>query len=540
MFKNYFVLNRHAAEVNKLLSNFSLENVFTQEKNKLVFYLRSNLEEYIIELNADHLLPYFIIRKNYKRAKKNTLDFFEAYLPSKLFSVKIAEFDRVIQFNLKDASIYFYIHGKDTNVFLIDKEKKFDSFKKIENEQKLVDEIDKMHFTNLIQTPEIILESNETPHVSISKSYPYLGNEIIDELNRRSKTNSFDKKEIILHKILKEVETTRPFVYKDKLTDKFRLSFFDRGELQSKELTIFDNINEALNSFIVQEHKHKLGNSLSRQIENKFDKKIIKLEKNRDRLQERINAGCKEQKYQQIAKLLMMNIDNIERGVSKVELENSHGSNKIISIDLSPRLNLRENINYYFDKAKSERKEFEKLSVLLSNINGEIKKLKATYEETKNNQPSMNQSLSSKEPIQNKNSKHFLQEVKSKFRQFILYDKYLIFVGKNSKNNDELTTSFAKQNDYWFHARSVSGSHVVLRYDKSHKEIQKIVLEKTASVAAFYSKAKSSGLVPVSYTQKKYVIKRKGMEPGKVQLLKEKVLIVKPEIPKECKLITDE
>ena len=177
---------------------------------------------------------------------------------------------------------------------------------------------------------------------------------------------------------------------------------------------------------------------------------------------------------------------------------------------------------------------------LLADITEEVKKKKASYDEVKKAVTEENQLHFSKAALQKRGDKHSTQDVKNKFRQFILYDKYLIFVGKNSKNNDELTTSFAKQNDYWFHARSVSGSHVVLRYDKSHGEIQKILLEKTASLAAFYSKAKTSGLVPVSYTQKKYVIKRKGMEPGKVYLLKEKVLIVKPEIPKECKLVTEE
>ena len=93
---------------------------------------------------------------------------------------------------------------------------------------------------------------------------------------------------------------------------------------------------------------------------------------------------------------------------------------------------------------------------------------------------------------------------------------------------------FAKQNDYWFHARSVPGSHVVLRVENTKEIIPKNVLKKTASLAAFHSKAKTSGLVPVSFTQKKYVVKKKGMESGKVALLKEDVLIVKPEIPTGC------
>src|SRR3972149_11584351 len=285
---------------------------------------------------------------------------------------------------------------------------------------------------------------------------------------------------------------------------KFKLSFFNRDEFQSKELTFFDNVNDTLIFLLVQGHKYNLESFIGREIKSKFEKKIIQLEKKRDHLQARINEGCKDQKYQRVANLLMMNIDKIKHGMNKIELEDIYASNKIISIDLGPKLNSRENVNYYFDKSKSTRKEFDKLNALLSSINEEIKKQKKSYEEMKMNELEGNQLLFSKAILQKKIDKQSLQTVKIKFRQFILYDKYLIFVGKNSKNNDELTTGFAKQNDYWFHARSVSGSHVVLRYDKSKGDIQKNILEKAAAIAAFYSKAKTSGLVPVSYTQKIY------------------------------------
>ena len=540
MFKNFFVLNRHVIEANKLLSGFTLVNIFTQEKNKLIFCLRSDSREYFIEVNADSSLPYFIIREKFNRAKKNTLDFFESYIPSKLNSIKIAELDRIIQFNLQDASIYFYIHGKETNVFLIDNEKNFRSFKKVENEPKFVDEIGKLNFTNSFQVQEFRLESEETSSSVISKKYPFLGREIIDEFHRRLITNTEDEKKIVLANILKEIETGKPFVYRDEPTSKFKLSFFITDDLKSKAVNFFGNINEALKFFLVQEHKHKHEKLVGRDMESRFEKKIIQLEKKKDQLQTRINEGRKDQKYQQIANLLMMNIDNIKHGMNKVELENIYESNKIILIDLISKFTPRENVNHYFDKARSERKEFEKMQNLLVDIIKEIKMKKASYKEMKKTSPEENKLHFSKAAPQKKGDKSSSQDEKSRFRQFILYDKYPIFVGKNSKNNDELTTSFAKQNDYWFHARSVSGSHVVLRYNKSQGDIQKIILEKVASVAAFYSKAKTSGLVPVSYTQKKYVIKRKGMEPGKVYLLKEKVLIVRPEIPKECKLVTAE
>ena len=83
--------------------------------------------------------------------------------------------------------------------------------------------------------------------------------------------------------------------------------------------------------------------------------------------------------------------------------------------------------------------------------------------------------------------------------------KYHIYVGKDSKNNDG-SQLFAKQNDFWFHARSVSGSHVVLRVENTKEVIPKNILQKTASLAAFYSKAKLLNRT-VTYTLKNMLIK---------------------------------
>jgi len=141
--------------------------------------------------------------------------------------------------------------------------------------------------------------------------------------------------------------------------------------------------------------------------------------------------------------------------------------------------------------------------------------------------------------IKDKVKDNLNDQVENKFKHYLLEKKYNVFVGKDSVNNDLLTTKFAKQNDFWFHARSVSGSHVVLRIENTKETVPKNVLKKTASLAAYHSKAKTAGLVPVSYTLKKYVVKRKGQPAGQVSLLKEQVLLVKPEIPSDADYLTE-
>jgi predicted ribosome quality control (RQC) complex YloA/Tae2 family protein len=122
------------------------------------------------------------------------------------------------------------------------------------------------------------------------------------------------------------------------------------------------------------------------------------------------------------------------------------------------------------------------------------------------------------------------QEQESRFRMFDLGDGYILYVGKNAANNDELTLRFAKPNDLWFHARGSSGSHAVLRLNKEEK-VPKHIMQKAASITAYYSGSKKAKYTPVCYTYKKYVHKPKGANPGSVTLSREEVMMAEPKLP---------
>jgi len=111
-------------------------------------------------------------------------------------------------------------------------------------------------------------------------------------------------------------------------------------------------------------------------------------------------------------------------------------------------------------------------------------------------------------------------------------DKWEILVGKSARDNDVLTFKVARPNDFWFHAQNVTGSHVVLRNPQKLISAPKSIIERAAGIAAFYCKAKHSGIVPVVYTMKKYVWKGKNSPPGLVSIKFEKSIIVEPFNPK--------
>jgi hypothetical protein len=119
-------------------------------------------------------------------------------------------------------------------------------------------------------------------------------------------------------------------------------------------------------------------------------------------------------------------------------------------------------------------------------------------------------------------------------RRFVLDGGWEVLVGRSNRENDILTHKLAKAEDLWFHARGVAGSHVILRCAGRAAKPPKTIIEQAAAIAAHFSKARTSAMVPVAYTEKRYVRKPRKATPGLAVCLREKVLMVRPSVPEEA------
>lgn len=113
---------------------------------------------------------------------------------------------------------------------------------------------------------------------------------------------------------------------------------------------------------------------------------------------------------------------------------------------------------------------------------------------------------------------------------YTLPDGFEVLAGKTDVDNDILSLKSAKANDLWFHARGLPGSHVILRHSEEKKP-DSAVIKQTAAIAAWHSKARNAGVVPVCYTEVKHVGKPRGAKPGSVTIKREKVVKVRPSLP---------
>ncbi len=105
-------------------------------------------------------------------------------------------------------------------------------------------------------------------------------------------------------------------------------------------------------------------------------------------------------------------------------------------------------------------------------------------------------------------------------------DGFVLLIGKNSRQNEEVTFREAGGNDLWLHARGVPGAHVIIK--SGGREVPRRTLEEAASLAAYYSQARGNTSVPVDYTQQRYVRHMKGGGPGMVIYERERTLNVSP------------
>jgi predicted ribosome quality control (RQC) complex YloA/Tae2 family protein len=116
---------------------------------------------------------------------------------------------------------------------------------------------------------------------------------------------------------------------------------------------------------------------------------------------------------------------------------------------------------------------------------------------------------------------------KSAGRRFKTSDGFEIAIGRNDRENDEITFRVAKSQDIWLHAADYPGSHVIIRNPGRGEIPHKAIIE-AAELAAFYSQAKREGKAAVHYTQKKFVSKPPKARPGLVRLSSFKTVMVEP------------
>lgn len=539
MYKNYFFLNRLVIELNPLLSGRKITDIFTQDKDRLVLEAGNSESSIFLEMCVEPGNTYLTQKEKFSKSKRNTYNLFNGAIYSIIKGIFIADDDRVISIITSSGNLFFTIRGKFSNIHFIDVNQKLESFlkPKEENIHELINELSTKFYINNPNKPDLQLPEKNDYYDIVRKKYSIIGKEIIQECKSRN-----GKPELVLNDVIEEIFSSQPAVFSNKNTGEINIAFENFHLYPDSESQKFSNLISAQNHFINARYYLEDWKTKQKRILKHLEREMNKISAKINNLKALIEKGSKEEEYHKIGNLILINLNNIPPGKQEVELEDVYDqANKKIKIKIDTKLSVKQNADKYFEKSRNQKLTIENSSRLIRIAQKDFQKFKDLKEKIVSIESvkELNNIMKSLKIKSEESSKRDI-DIAEKFKRYLINDKYRVFVGKDSSNNDLLTTKFAKPNDYWFHARSVSGSHVVLRIENTKEAVPKEILKKTASIAAYHSKAKTAGMVPVSYCLKKFVVKKKGMPVGQVVLLKENTLIVRPEIPDKCEYLQNE
>ena len=224
----------------------------------------------------------------------------------------------------------------------------------------------------------------------------------------------------------------------------------------------------------------------------------------------------KKEKYRVYGELLNTYGYSAAPGAKSLEVINYY-TNEPLVIPLDPTLSAVSNAKRYFDKYQKLKRTYEALSELTVEVKAEIDHLEsiataldmAIKEE---DLVEIKEELIQSGYIRRKAGSR-QQKKASKPLHYYSPEGFHFYVGKNNLQNDNLTFKFASGGDWWFHARGIPGSHVILKADGT-QEIPDTAFEDAARLAAYYSRGRNQDKVEIDYVQKKQVKKPAGAKPG--------------------------
>ena len=309
------------------------------------------------------------------------------------------------------------------------------------------------------------------------------------------------------------------------------LSMFSGGDYRSVS---FPSISALLERYYAERNMvsriHQKSTDLRKILTNSLERSY----KKRDLQQKQRKDTEKREKFRIYGELLNTYGYGIQEGEKSFRCLNYY-DNTEITIPLDPTLSAQENAVRYFDKYNKQKRTFEATSRQLEQTEAEIEHLESisTFLDIARKEEDLAQI---KEELTEYGyiKRHFSGGKKQKKAvsrpfHYLSSDGFHIYVGKNNYQNEELTFKLASGNDWWFHAKGIPGSHVIVKTEG--KELPDRVFEEAGALAAYYSRGRGQDKVEIDYIQKKNLKKVPGAAPGFVVYHTNYSLVAAPEIP---------
>ena len=549
------------SELKTVLINGKINKIFEPNKNEIILGIYSGGKNYALDIS--------IASNNYRinlttTSKPNPLNApnFCMLLRKHLIGARIKDIysnslERIVFINfegynelndLVSKTLAIELMGKHSNIILLnDKKIIIDSLRHLDKiEGSLRDILPAREYIFPISEKKDIYKINENDFIISGKISSY----IPDNYNGISKT-------FIQHSLKKlgiddnnySTEDIRSlYNYIKDILNNLGTNNVTTINIENKDFTLeLCKTKDILqtNFFLDDLYKSKEDNEILTNYRTNLSKLVLSSLKKITKKVSNINLKLKEcediDTYRIYGELITSNLYRIDnsKNVSSITLENYYDNNNLISIPLDNTIPPSYNAKKFFKKYNKLKNTLLIVSEQKKEATRELDYLESIIYELENAS-----TISDLEEIDNeisenvlfKNTTKLSNVKKNKVNKRTVHDEYepitynvddfTLYVGKNNKQNDYITTKLGKNEDLWFHTKEIRGSHCLLKCNGSKVDDNTIVA--CAEIAAFYSKAKLSSNVPVDYCYIKNVKKPSGSKPGMVIFTNNQTINVNP------------
>lgn len=543
------------AELNKTILDGRVYKIAQPEEDELLLTIKNQGAQYRLLLSADASLPLIYLTQNNKPSPLTAPNFcmlLRKHLQNaRIVGIAQPELERVVEFrfehlnelgDLCQKKLMVEVMGKHSNIiFTDDNGRIIDSIKHISGLVSSVREVlpGREYFIPKTQDKKNPLESSRQDVIELLKdkaipcykalytSFTGISPMIAQEICYRAGVDSDRPAASMELEQLEEVakqfcgvmeaveaqEFCHNIVYEHKAPREYAavaLTLYAEDEKKP-----YDSISQLLEDYYSQK------SAVSRIRQKSVDlRKIVQttLERNvkkYDLQLKQLKDTEKREQYKVYGELLNAYGYGVEEGATSMEALNYY-TNEMITIPLDPMYSAVENAKHYFDKYGKLKRTYEALQELTQETKAEIDHLEsiataldiAAKEE---DLVQIKEELIESGYLKRKGQKGKVK-ITSKPFHFVSSDGFHMYVGKNNFQNEELTFKFAVGNDWWFHAKGIPGSHVIVK--TGGEELPDRTYEEAARLAAHFSKGAGQEKIEVDYTEKKNVKKPSGGKPG--------------------------
>ena len=487
--------------------------IFQVKDNSTIFYLKDEKDP-----NTDFQSKFLLSLKKYLQ---NSI----------LINIRQEGFDRIVYFDFEKLNqfgdvekytLIIEIMGKASNIFLTSKNKILSA----------------LYFTSIDVGNRVIMtgakytlpfeEKKISPIYLEAENFPFETESFMEKIEGVGRAFALECSQDY-DTFKKYLFSYKPVMYEILNRGKIQkvLTYNEFSEFSQKEnknlesengRKYFETLNDGLNAYfkttitsnVISEKKKNLLKYVDSQI-----KKFKKIQKN---IKVDLKKNENFENYKNIGDILAANMHQIKCGIKKVTVFDFY-NNQQITINLDPLLSPNDNLNFYYNKYNKGKRTISALNSRFLDIQNEIK----YFEEIKMFIEKENDFIGIEE-IENElnltnngnKSKNKIKLNKPKKRDLLSFDYngFQIFVGRNNKENEEISFSKGQSNDIWLHIKDIPGSHVLIL--RNNQELPNDVLLHAANLACEYSKAKKGDKVTVDYCERKFVKKIKNSKPGNV------------------------